>query len=49
MVRAGEAAAIMKGSLHTDEVMAAVVCRTSGIRTARRVSHVFIMDVTSHP
>ena len=49
MVRAGEAAAIMKGSLHTDEIMAAIVCRATGIRTARRVSHVFIMDVPTYP
>src|SRR5579862_2419686 len=49
MVRTGEVAALMKGSLHTDEVMAAVVCRTTGIRTVRRVSHVFIMDVPTYP
>jgi phosphate acetyltransferase len=49
MVRAGEVAAIMKGSLHTDEVMGAVVCRSAGIRTVRRVSHVFIMDVPTYP
>lgn len=39
----GEVAAIMKGSLHTDELMAAVVAREGGLRTARRVSHVFAM------
>jgi phosphate acetyltransferase len=39
----------MKGSLHTDELMAAVVSRHGGIRTARRISHCFIMDVPSHP
>jgi phosphate acetyltransferase len=49
MVRAGEAAALMKGSLHTDELMAAVVCRSAGIRTVRRVSHIFIMDVPTYP
>jgi phosphate acetyltransferase len=49
MARAGEVAAIMKGSLHTDEVIGAVVCRTGGIRTVRRVSHVFIMDVPTYP
>src|SRR5205807_8883788 len=49
MARAGEVAAIMKGSLHTDEVIGAVVCRTAGIRTVRRVSHVFIMDVPTYP
>jgi phosphate acetyltransferase len=49
MARAGEVAAIMKGSLHTDEVIGAVVCRAAGIRTVRRVSHVFIMDVPTYP
>jgi phosphate acetyltransferase len=39
----------MKGSLHTDELMAAVVSRQTGIRTARRISHCFIMDVPQHP
>jgi phosphate acetyltransferase len=41
--------ALMKGSLHTDELMAAVVSRQAGIRTARRISHCFIMDVPNHP
>jgi phosphate acetyltransferase len=49
LVRAGRAEALMKGSLHTDELMAAVVSRQTGIRTARRISHCFIMDVPSHP
>lgn len=48
-VRLGAAEALMKGSLHTDELMAAVVSRTDGIRTARRISHCFIMDVPNHP
>ena len=48
LVRAGEAEALMKGSLHTDELMAAVVRRDGGLRTARRVSHCFVMDVPSH-
>jgi phosphate acetyltransferase len=48
LVRAGQAEALMKGSLHTDELMAAVVSRTTGIRTARRISHCFIMDVPGH-
>jgi phosphate acetyltransferase len=48
IVRAGGAEAIMKGSLHTDELMAAVVSKESGLRTARRVSHCFVMDVPSH-
>lgn len=48
LVRAGKAEALMKGSLHTDELMAAVVARDSGIRTARRISHCFVMDVPTH-
>jgi phosphate acetyltransferase len=47
-VRSGAAEALMKGSLHTDELMGAVVSK-SGIRTARRISHCFIMDAPSHP
>ena len=43
-----EADALMKGSLHTDELMAAVVDHATGIRTERRVSHVFIMDVPTY-
>ena len=39
----------MKGSLHTDELMGAVVARETGIRTARRISHCFVMDVPNHP
>jgi len=49
MARDGEVAALMKGSLHTDELMAAVVARDGGLRTARRISHVFLMDVPSYP
>ena len=45
LVRAGRAEALMKGSLHTDELMGAVVSRQTGIRTSRRVSHCFVMDV----
>lgn len=48
LVREGRAEAIMKGSLHTDELMAAVVRREDGLRTARRVSHCFVMDVPGH-
>ena len=48
LVRLGRAEALMKGSLHTDELMGAVVSRTDGIRTARRISHCFIMDVPDH-
>jgi phosphate acetyltransferase len=49
LVRSGAAEALMKGSLHTDELMGAVVSKTAGIRTARRISHCFIMDVPNHP
>ncbi len=48
LARAGKVAALMKGSLHTDELMAAVVCKDTGIRTERRISHVFIMDVPTY-
>lgn len=43
MVHAGEVDAIMKGSLHTDELMKAVVKRNRGLRTDRRISHAFVM------
>lgn len=49
LVRSGEARALMKGSLHTDELLAEVVKSTSGLRTGRRLSHVFIMDVPDYP
>jgi phosphate acetyltransferase len=48
LVTAGRVEALMKGSLHTDELMGAVVSRQAGIRTARRISHCFIMDVPNH-
>ena len=48
LVREGKAQALMKGSLHTDELMGAVVKRETGIRTARRVSHCFVMDVPTY-
>ena len=48
LVRSGEAQALMKGSLHTDEVLGAVVKSGTGIRTARRISHCFVMDVPGH-
>ena len=48
LVRAGRAEALMKGSLHTDELMGAVVARETGLRTARRISHCFVMDVPGH-
>jgi len=49
LVRAGKAELLMKGSLHTDELLGAVAKRDTGLRTARRISHVFIMDVPDHP
>jgi phosphotransacetylase len=49
LVRSGEAGAILKGSLHTDELMSEVVHPTSGLRTERRVSHVFVLDVPHYP
>jgi phosphate acetyltransferase len=48
-VRAGRADALMKGSLHTDEFMHAVLDRETGLRTARRMSHVFVVDVPGFP
>jgi phosphate acetyltransferase len=48
LVRECKAEALMKGSLHTDELMGAVVARDTGIRTARRISHCFVMDVPGH-
>ncbi len=48
IVRNGEVDALMKGSLHTEELMAEVVNKETGIRTARRISHVFIMDVPTY-
>ena len=49
MARAGEVQALMKGSLHTDELMGAVVAGATGLRTARRISHVFVLDVPAYP
>ncbi|GAN76551.1 bifunctional enoyl-CoA hydratase/phosphate acetyltransferase [Acidisphaera rubrifaciens] len=49
LVRAGEAALLMKGSLHTDELLHEVVAETTGLRTARRLSHVYLMDVPGYP
>lgn len=48
LCRDGAAQALMKGSLHTDELMAAVVAREAGLRGTRRISHVFAMDVPSY-
>lgn len=49
LARSGAVAALMKGSLHTDELMAEVVSKETGVRTARRISHVFVMDVPTYP
>ena len=48
MCRAGNAQAIMKGSLHTDELMRAAMNKDSGLRTKRRISHVFVMDTPAY-
>ena len=48
LVREGRAEVLMKGSLHTDELMSAIVSREGGLRTGRRISHVFIMDVPTY-
>jgi phosphate acetyltransferase len=45
LVREGRAEMLMKGSLHTDELMSAVVAHDTGLRTARRISHCYVMDV----
>ena len=49
LIRAGKGELLMKGSLHTDELMRAITSSSTGLRTARRISHVFIMDVPNHP
>jgi len=49
LARAGEVEAVMKGSLHTDELMAEVVRKDTGLRTGRRLSHVFVMNVPTYP
>jgi len=48
IVREGRAEVLMKGSLHTDELMSAIVSRGGGLRTGRRISHAFIMDVPTY-
>jgi phosphotransacetylase len=48
LLREAKAELLMKGSLHTDELMAAVVSREGGLRTSRRISHVFVMDVPTY-
>ena len=49
LARSGEVEALMKGSLHTDELMGEVIDKTRGLRTERRISHVFVMDVPTYP
>jgi phosphate acetyltransferase len=49
LVRTGKAELLMKGSLHSDELLSAVTKRDTGLRTGRRISHVFVMDVPTHP
>lgn len=49
LVRMGEAHSLMKGSLHTDEFMTEVLNRNTGVRTDRRISHIFVMKVESYP
>jgi phosphate acetyltransferase len=49
MARSGQVQALMKGSLHTDELMTEVVKSVDGLRTERRVSHTFVLDVPSYP
>jgi phosphate acetyltransferase len=48
MCRAGKAQAMMKGSLHTDELMKAAMARDTGLRTSRRITHVFVMDTPAY-
>ena len=49
LVRQGKVAALMKGSLHTDELMEAVIDAALGLRTERRMSHVYVLDVPTYP
>ncbi len=49
LARAGRVEALMKGSLHTDELMSAVVASASGLRTKRRVSHCFVLQTPHYP
>ena len=49
LVREGDAQLVMKGSLHTDELISAVIAADTGLRTERRISHVYLMDVPSYP
>lgn len=49
LASSGAVRALMKGSLHTDELLGAVVAAQSGLRTERRISHVYVLDVPSYP
>jgi phosphate acetyltransferase len=49
LASSGEVESLMKGSLHTDEIMAAIVPTAAGLRTSRRISHAFVMDVATYP
>ena len=49
LARAGEVESLMKGSLHTDELLGAIVPASAGLRTSRRISHSFVMDVSTYP
>jgi phosphotransacetylase len=48
LIREGRAELLMKGSLHTDELLTAVIAKETGLRTGRRISHAFIMDVPTY-
>jgi phosphate acetyltransferase len=49
LIHAAKGELLMKGSLHTDELMRSVTAKATGLRTERRISHVFVMDVPGHP
>ncbi|MCX5833459.1 MAG: bifunctional enoyl-CoA hydratase/phosphate acetyltransferase, partial [Deltaproteobacteria bacterium] len=49
LARAGEVESLMKGSLHTDEILGAILPASAGLRTSRRISHAFVMDVSTYP
>lgn len=49
LIRSARAEVLMKGSLHTDELMAAVIASATGLRTSRRISHAFVMSVPTYP
>ena len=49
LVKSGKVEAVMKGSLHTDELMSAIVAKDAGLRTKRRISHCFLMETAAYP